>query len=116
MEKSKTNTLSFQIYQAKPEIPHWMSPTFFSYQYSISQGIIIKKEYFNMVYEGAFPVEDENAAHLPLLDKLYYIFNCQHPADYKGHSLSMGDVIVLGNDVKSAYYVDTVGFQLLDSF
>ena len=41
------------------------------------------------------------------LDEIYRRFNIEHPADYKGHSLSMGDIVVFRQDGKqTAYYVD----------
>ena len=41
------------------------------------------------------------------LDEIYRRFNMEHPADYKGHSLSMGDIVVFRQDGKqTAYYVD----------
>ena len=41
------------------------------------------------------------------LDEIYRRFNIEHPADYKGHSLSTGDIVVFRQDGKqTAYYVD----------
>lgn len=41
------------------------------------------------------------------LDEIYRRFNMEIPADYKGHSLSMGDIVVFRQDgQQTAYYVD----------
>ena len=51
------------------------------------------------------------------LSELYYKFNVDHPADFKGHSLSTSDVIVMNdNGKKNAYYVDRVGFREVSNF
>lgn len=51
------------------------------------------------------------------LEQIYQTFNIAHPEDYRGRSVSMGDVIVI-KDSKGckAYYVDTVGFKSIDNF
>lgn len=56
--------------------------------------------------------------YLPaFLEKLYYIFNVQHPEDFKGHSLSVGDVVAIKhNGTMSYHYVDIVCFVPLVDF
>lgn len=51
------------------------------------------------------------------LDELYSIFNQNHPADFKGHSMSVSDVVIVNRngDIK-AYYVDSFGFADLPDF
>ena len=40
-----------------------------------------------------------------------------HPADFKGHSLSVSDIVVLHqNDEDTAHYVDSIGFQQVPEF
>ena len=51
------------------------------------------------------------------LDDIFTRFNIDHPADFKGHSLSVSDVVVLhqaGQD--TAHYVDSVGYQQVPEF
>lgn len=51
------------------------------------------------------------------LDGIYQKFNVDHPADFRGHSLSVSDVIVLNQKGKeTAYYVDSFGFKELPEF
>lgn len=51
------------------------------------------------------------------LDELYSIFNQNHPADFKGHSMSVSDVVIVNrNGDMKAYYVDSFGFADLTDF
>lgn len=51
------------------------------------------------------------------LDELYSIFNQNHPADFKGHSMSVSDVVIVNRDGDmKAYYVDSFGFEDLPNF
>ena len=44
-------------------------------------------------------------------------FNIDRPADFKGHSLSVSDIVVLHqNDEDTAHYVDSIGFQQVPEF
>lgn len=51
------------------------------------------------------------------LDSIYERFNLRHPADYRGHSLSVSDVIVLRqNGLDQAFFVDSFGFKQVPEF
>lgn len=53
------------------------------------------------------------------LEKIYFTFNMDRPEDFKGHSLSVSDVVVFNRDGKeTAFYVDGggKGFQELPGF
>ena len=51
------------------------------------------------------------------LDKIFVKYNINHPADFKGHSLSMSDIIVTIKDgKKQAFYCDQIGFQPVPGF
>lgn len=51
------------------------------------------------------------------LDELYSIFNQNHPVDFKGHSMSVSDVVIVNRDGDmKAYYVDSFGFADLPDF
>ena len=53
---------------------------------------------------------------LPLED-IYTRFNIDHPKDFKGHSLSVSDIVVLHqNGGNTAHYVDSIGFQNVPEF
>ena len=44
------------------------------------------------------------------LEDIYYKFNVNHPADFRGHSLSMSDIVHFP-DTNESYYVDRFGYQ-----
>lgn len=51
------------------------------------------------------------------LEDIYTRFNIDHPEDFKGHSLSVSDVVVLHESgADTAYYVDSIGFRELPDF
>lgn len=58
-------------------------------------------EDYKRVYTGCVDGETDIQA----LEKLYEIFNTNRPSDFKGHSISISDVVVLRNKV---YYGEIV--------
>ena len=66
---------------------------------------------YDKVYEKPITAEVDS------LEKIYYKFNVSHPKDFKGHSLSMSDVIVLNMDGKrTGWYCDRIGFKEIEGF
>ena len=63
---------------------------------------------YTCVYEGKIAEETT-------LDDVFTTFNMDHPDGYKGHSLSVGDVIVVKDHTgdQRGFYVDTFGFSEL---
>ncbi len=73
-------------------------------------GLYIDRENYDRVYRGRLR-EGET------LDDIYQRFNIDHPADFRGHSLSVSDIIcVKSNGTTAAYYVDSVGFTRVPDF
>ena len=51
------------------------------------------------------------------LEDIYTRFNLDHPADFRGHSLSVSDVVVLHqNGQDTAHYVDSIGYRQTPEF
>ena len=51
------------------------------------------------------------------LNSIWEKFNIDHPKDFKGHSLSISDIVVLHQNGKNtAHYVDSIGFQKVPEF
>lgn len=51
------------------------------------------------------------------LERIWQTFNIERPADFKGHSLSVSDVVVLHhNGEDAAHYVDSVGYMEVPEF
>lgn len=68
---------------------------------------------YEVIYKGNIEKEDLNQVVQieDYLEHLFYVFNMQHPVDFKGHSLSVSDIIELDNDL---YYVDSFGFKKIE--
>jgi len=69
---------------------------------------------YDKIYEGdlsAVNVRGDTVGDK--LEAVFVRFNLNRPEDFKGHSLSVSDVVVMAD---KAYYVDTVGFQPLKEF
>ena len=65
---------------------------------------------YECVYEGEFTDDTKTATEI--CEVIFYLFNMCRPADYKGHSLSMSDVIELDTGVsKRLYYCDTCDWR-----
>lgn len=68
---------------------------------------------YKKVYEHEFKEQGvEHCSTLWILDKIFEIFNTNHPDDYRGRSLSVSDVVVL-DDVK--YYCDNYGWVNIET-
>lgn len=66
----------------------------------------IKKEQYKTVYSGTIEEGDLNKNQI--LENIFIKFNVSHPEDFKGHSLSTSDIVVLDNE---AYLCDMVGWK-----
>lgn len=72
-------------------------------------------EHYDVIYIEPLPLYDGDIEIL--LEKMYERFNINHPDDYKGHSLSVSDIVALRrNGVVSCHYVDSIGFRELQNF
>lgn len=90
---------NFSIYQVPPG-PEGRDLRYRSYEELQADGLSVDRKNYQLVYTAPL---DKDAT----LDEIYRRFNMEHPADYKGHSLSMGDIVVFRQDGKqTAYYVD----------
>ena len=111
----------YGIYQLK-DIPEMRQFQFAGTESLKCRGIIkdnldaIKPENYNLVYVGEL-FELQGRTQSATLEAVYEKFNIDHPADYKGHSLSVSDIVVLHEDGKnSAHFVDSFGFTGLPDF
>ena len=90
---------NFSIYQVPPG-PEGRDLRYRSYEELQADGLSVDRKNYQLVYTA--PLDKDTT-----LDEIYRRFNMEHPADYKGHSLSMGDIVVFRQDGKqTAYYVD----------
>ena len=90
---------NFSIYQVPPG-PEGRDLRYRSYEDLQADGLSVDRKNYQIVYTA--PLDKDTT-----LDEIYRRFNMEHPSDYKGHSLSMGDIVVFRQDGKqTAYYVD----------
>ena len=90
---------NFSIYQVPPG-PEGRDLRYRSYEDLQADGLSVDRKNYQLVYTA--PLDKDTS-----LDEIYRRFNIEHPADYKGHSLSTGDIVVFRQDGKqTAYYVD----------
>ena len=77
---------------------------------------VIKPENYELIYVGELS-ELQEQTQGETLEAIYEQFNIAHPEDYRGHSLSVSDIVVLHQNGKnSAHFVDSFGFTGLSDF
>lgn len=117
----------FAIYQLKPD-SQYHSLRFASLSELRSLGrrggnyddaaLGVTESRYDLVYSGALsPALADNRTPEAILEGLYTRFNLNRPDDFRGHSLSVSDVIALNlNGQTECYYTDSFGFYKLPSF
>ncbi|MGN0265445.1 MAG: YodL domain-containing protein [Lachnospiraceae bacterium] len=77
---------------------------------------VIKPENYELIYVGELS-ELQEQTQGETLEAIYEKFNIAHPEDYRGHSLSVSDIVILHqNGENSAHFVDSFGFTGLPDF
>lgn len=73
---------------------------------------------YDLVYSGKLSEIDVNTENKnEILESIFTKFNTDRPEDFKGHSLSVSDVVVLHkDDTDTAHYVDIAGFSDVPEF
>lgn len=69
---------------------------------------------YDKVYEHDISGEivDAKAFDEELCEKLFEIFNINKPADFKGHSLSVSDIVEINSDGhRKLYYCNSLGWK-----
>ena len=100
---------TFGIYQIKDDSPG-ENYAFMNMRFIESHGMQIKKEDYKLVYVG------DLSGNMSLED-IFERFNIDRPEDFRGHSLSVSDIVVLNDGEKvTAHFVDSISFEQLDSF
>ena len=110
--------INYDIYQLKDD-PSLHSIRFANTKFMNTHNIPIDAGNYDKVYSGA--ADNESAAGKKstdeVLESLYEKFNLRHPADFRGHSLSVSDVVVFHeNGVVTAHYCDSYGFTQIPEF
>ena len=99
----------FGIYQLK-DTEEARDIHFMGMDYLESKGIAVTKDNYDLLYTA--PLEEGTS-----LEDIYTRFNIAHPADFRGHSLSVSDVVVLHqNGEITSHYVDSFGYREVPQF
>lgn len=102
----------FQIYQL-PGGEKYHGVRFEGLDRLKAEGVQLNKDDYELVYEGIVGEFRGNAT----IEGIFTQFNTKHPEDFRGHSLSVSDVIVISMDDKdTAYYCDSFGFTEMPEF
>lgn len=97
--------MMFEIYQVKDEAMRDYG--FISYKEAVRfDGEDVKRDNYKKVYEF-----DLESSFKISLDDIYFIFNNSRPGDFKGHSLSVSDVVKTPDGY---FYCDVFGWKKLN--
>ena len=100
---------TFSIYQLKHG-DETRDLRFEPYDRLQAAGNVVDKGNYELVYSA--PLAPGTS-----LEDIYTRFNIDHPKDFKGHSLSVSDVVVLHQDGQdAAHYVDSFGYREVPEF
>ena len=102
---------TFEIYQIR-RVDETRDVRFEPYERLLKAGIKPDFKTYDKMYEADVSMLSGKSTG-EKLESAFYVFNQERPEDFKGHSLSVSDVVVLDD---TAYYVDSVGFKPLKDF
>ncbi len=115
------STDSYGIYQLKDD-PELVNLRFMGTESLKQMGITkdnvnaIKLDNYELIYSGELKGLQRDTQN-ETLEAIFEKFNIDHPADYRGHSLSVSDIVVLHQDGENtAHFVDSFGFTGLPQF
>ena len=100
---------TFSIYQLKRG-DETRDLRFEPYDRLQAAGLVVDRANYELIYTA--PLAPDTS-----LEDIYTRFNIDHPADFKGHSLSVSDIVVLQQDGENtAHYVDSIGYREVPEF
>ena len=105
--------VDYAIFQLREDMEDNIPIRFASYNFLEKMGVKPTLNRYQEVYRGTL-TELEDTRSDSILKKLYEKFNLRIPEDFRGHSLSVSDVVELNLDGERIFYfVDSIGFQKL---
>ena len=108
-QEAEADKDTFSIYQLK-QGDETRDFRFEPYDRLQAAGNVVDKTNYELVYSAELTPGTS-------LEDIYTRFNIDHPKDFKGHSLSVSDVVVLHqNGQDAAHYVDSFGYKEVPEF
>ena len=108
-QEAEADKDTFSIYQLK-QGDETRDFRFEPYNRLQAAGNVVDKANYELVYSAELTPGTS-------LEDIYTRFNIDHPKDFKGHSLSVSDVVVLHqNGQDAAHYVDSFGYKEVPEF
>ena len=108
-QEAEADKDTFSIYQLK-QGDETRDFRFEPYDRLQAAGNVVDKTNYELVYSAELTLGTS-------LEDIYTRFNIDHPKDFKGHSLSVSDVVVLHQDGQdAAHYVDSFGYKEVPEF
>ena len=108
-QEAEADKDTFSIYQLK-QGDETRDFRFEPYNRLQAAGNVVDKANYELVYSAELTPGTS-------LEDIYTRFNIDHPKDFKGHSLSVSDVVVLHqNGQDTAHYVDSFGYKDVPEF
>lgn len=99
----------FGIYQLN-DTPQAQEVKFMNSDFHEMKGVAISRENYDLVYTA--PLEEGTS-----LEDIFTHFNIDRPEDFRGHSLSVSDVVVLHqNGENTCHFVDSFGYKEVPGF
>lgn len=104
---------AFAIYQLK-HVEQTRDLRFAPLESITAAGMVVDRNNYDLVYTGTL---DGNGSANEKLEALFETFNVNRPEDFKGHSLSVSDIVALKQaGAVSFHYCDSVGFSEVPTF
>ena len=108
-EQTEQDKDTFSIYQLKRG-DETRDLRFEPYDRLIATGHSVDAANYDLIYTAELTPD-------MTLGSIWETFNIDHPKDFKGHSLSVSDVVVLHqNGQDTAHYVDSIGYKEVPEF
>lgn len=99
MNKRKVTISILQLKEHKPY-------SFMGYGFAKEHGFTLKD--YKKVFSGEIEMESTNPSTTEVLEETFRVFNCNIPLGFKGHSLSVSDIVVYK---KKKYYCDSCDWK-----
>jgi len=101
-------TYNYQIFQLDAHKPELLAKKYHNYGDIVAKYGKVNFSEYTKTYEGVLQIPTKDKYQV--LDRLFEKFNINHPEDFHGHSLSVGDIVEI-DGVK--FYCDSLGWKQL---